>query len=264
MKEKKEAFVFFDIDGTVYSRLCGIPDSTREAIGLLKRNGHHPVVNTGRTKPMILPEFLSLGFEGILGGAGSYGEWQGEVLFSDGLSAGEAAELMRSFAEFGFHPYAEGADALYYDPGSRCDPHKEAERIFSLRDRQILRPYEEGTEGIAKVSAVFTEKSDAEGFIKTLNGRYHAIDHYGILLETFRKGSSKAVAIQKLMRHLGKSMEQTYAYGDSFNDLEMLETVRYGVCMKNGDPKLLDRIPLHAERIDEDGIYKSLKSFGLI
>ncbi|MDO4735366.1 MAG: HAD hydrolase family protein, partial [Lachnospiraceae bacterium] len=60
------------------------------------------------------------------------------------------------------------------------------------------------------------------------------------------------------------TMDNTYAIGDSFNDLEMLETEKYGVCMENGDPKLLERIPLHARSMKRDGIYHSLKKFGLI
>ena len=71
----KTAYVFFDIDGTLYDPRYGIPDSTQEAIDRLKKNGHHPVICTGRTKAMLLPEVETIGFDGFLGGAGAYGEW---------------------------------------------------------------------------------------------------------------------------------------------------------------------------------------------
>ncbi len=264
MDNKKEAFVFFDIDGTLYDPRYGIPDSTRESIDLLKKNGHHPVICTGRTKAMLLPAFLEMNFDGILGGAGAYGEWEGETLFSDGISPDAADELVRNFRAFGFHPYAEGVEHLYFDPVSIQDPLSESKRIFSLWDENILKPYEKDLTDIAKVSAVFTENSDPEGFIGTLQGQYHAVNHFGILLETYRAETSKGHSIQKLMSFLGHDLDQTYAYGDSFNDLSMLETVKYGVCMENGDPKLLEKIPLHAKRLEKDGIYYSLKDFGLI
>ena len=57
--------VFFDIDGTIYSYEKGIPKDTAKAIELLKANGHIPVICTGRTKCMIYPDFINLGFDNI-------------------------------------------------------------------------------------------------------------------------------------------------------------------------------------------------------
>lgn len=61
--------VFFDIDGTIYSYEKGIPKDTAKAIELLKANGHIPVICTGRTKCMIYPDFINLGFDNIIAGA---------------------------------------------------------------------------------------------------------------------------------------------------------------------------------------------------
>lgn len=58
--------VFFDIDGTIYSYEKGIPKDTAKAIELLKANGHIPVICTGRTKCMIYPDFINLGFDNII------------------------------------------------------------------------------------------------------------------------------------------------------------------------------------------------------
>lgn len=260
----KDIFVFLDIDGTIYTPKTGVPDSTKEAIDKLKKNGHHPVISTGRTRIMIFDQILELGFDGILAGVGSYGEWKGDILFNDGISQEETKLLVDGFLEHGFNPFPEGPDHLYYCPEVCDEPEKVIKRIFSLEGEDLLRPYHEGVQGIAKVSAGFTEKSDPKGFEKQIEGKYFAINHHNILLETFPVGTTKGLGIRKLIEHLGGDMENTYAYGDSFNDLEMLETVKYGVCMENGDPKLLKRFPLHAPRLDEDGLYYSLKSFGLI
>ena len=46
--KKDGKIVFFDIDGTIFEQGKGTPDSTREALCLLKENGHIPVVCTGR------------------------------------------------------------------------------------------------------------------------------------------------------------------------------------------------------------------------
>lgn len=259
-----DKYIFFDIDGTIYTPRLGIPDSTKEAIERLKRNGHHPILCTGRTKSMLFPAVKALPCEGLIAGVGAYGEWQGEVLFDDGLSAEDADELVDNFKKYGFEPFAEGQEFIFYDPETCKEPEKTVSRMFSLEDTDVIKAYEKGTAGIVKVSAGFKDESDKEGFKKTLKGRYHAINHYNILLETFPVYLSKGKGIRSLAAALGFDMDNTYAFGDSFNDLEMLETVKYGICMENGDPKLLARIPLHAKRMKEDGVYHSLKEFGLI
>ncbi|MBR2696581.1 MAG: HAD-IIB family hydrolase [Parasporobacterium sp.] len=264
MTRCSDKFVFLDIDGTIYEPWLGVPDSTKEAIDKLKKNGHHPVISTGRTKAMIFPRIKELDFDGILAGVGAYGEWSGETLFHEGLDPEDAFELVSNFELYGFNPFPEGVEFMYYDPKTCTDPEKTIKRIFSLEDGEIIKPYDRESSDVSKVSALFMDGADMEGFKKTLNGRYHAINHHNVLLETFRVGVTKGLGIRKLIDYLGADMENTFAYGDSFNDLEMLETVRYGVCMENGDPKLLARIPLHAKRIEEDGIYYSLKEFGLI
>lgn len=260
----RDKYVFFDIDGTLFSPRYGIPDSTREAIDLLRKNGHHPVICTGRTKVMVFSAITDLGFDGMISGVGAYGEWQGRRLFSEVLSPEEAEKLVRNFERFGFNPYPEGPEAMYYDPAFCPEPVKELNQIFSLKDPEILKPYRKGLAEISKVTAVFRDGCDETGFCQALDKKYQAVNHHNLLLETFPAGMSKGDGIRRLLSALGEDSDQTYAFGDSFNDLEMLEFVRYGVCMGNGDPKLLERIPLHAPRLEEDGLWHSLKDFGLI
>ena len=49
--KKDGKIVFFDIDGTIFEQGKGTPDSTREALRLLKAKGHIPVVCTGNFGP---------------------------------------------------------------------------------------------------------------------------------------------------------------------------------------------------------------------
>ena len=67
--KKDGKIVFFDIDGTIFEQGKGTPDSTREALCLLKENGHIPVVCTGRSKASVFPEILELEFPAMIAGA---------------------------------------------------------------------------------------------------------------------------------------------------------------------------------------------------
>ena len=74
--------LFFDIDGTIWDKENRIPDSTREAFRLLKGQGHCLFLCSGRTR-VFIPDakLMPLGFDGVLAGCGTYGEFQGEEKF---------------------------------------------------------------------------------------------------------------------------------------------------------------------------------------
>lgn len=63
-----------------------------------------------------------------------------------------------------------------------------------------------------------------------------------IFLEVESLGVSKWLGIQFVQRRLNISNEDTYAFGDSLNDLDMLENVGNPICMGNSDQLLKDKI----------------------
>ena len=58
--------------------------------------------------------------------------------------------------------------------------------------------------------------------------------------------------------------EKTVAFGDSFNDEEMLLWANVGVAVGNAIPYIKEKADIVAKPIWEDGIYLTLKDLGLI
>ncbi|MCR4933696.1 MAG: HAD hydrolase family protein, partial [Lachnospiraceae bacterium] len=77
-------------------------------------------------------------------------------------------------------------------------------------------------------------------------------------------GTSKAKGMRKLCEYLGADMEDTFAFGDSNNDLEMIEAAKVGIAMGNGTKEIKEAADYITDGIWEDGIEKALKHFGLI
>ncbi len=82
--------------------------------------------------------------------------------------------------------------------------------------------------------------------------------HY---LECLNNEVNKGLAIKELLKKYDISPEETMAFGDQWNDLEMLKFVKYGYLMGNATEELKqefskDRITLSN---DEDGIYEVIK-----
>ena len=90
--------IFFDIDGTLWDDKFQIPDSTKEAFKLLKRNGHLTFICTGRTRSYIQDErLLSLGFDGIVAGCGTYIEKDKEIIFYKKIEIGSFIGLNKEY-----------------------------------------------------------------------------------------------------------------------------------------------------------------------
>ena len=81
--------------------------------------------------------------------------------------------------------------------------------------------------------------------------------------ELSSKAYDKGTAVKKLCEFLGISREDTIAFGDSMNDLEMLRAAGTGVCMANGSPSLLKTASMVCPPVTEDGLYKAFEKLKL-
>ena len=80
-----------------------------------------------------------------------------------------------------------------------------------------------------------------------------------IFLEVESIGVSKWLGIQFIQRKLGISNDNTYAFGDSLNDLDMLENVGNPICMGNSDPLLKEKMKVIIGDNNSDSIANFLK-----
>lgn len=265
MRERK--IVFFDIDGTLYTIKNGMPRDTVTSIKKLKENGHIPVICTGRTKAMIHGEFLEPGFDYIIGGAGTYIEIMGKEELCLKLDEDKVNELIDGSIMYGFSPILEGREHLYlqYENDKRDKVGNNLiKNYINNEDFACVDIKNANDIHISKVSSVFTPCSDLEGISREFGDRYTLVNHHELLLELIPKGYTKATGIEHLLNILNIPWENTYAFGDSFNDLEMLQYVKYGVCMGNSDKELFQYTEYRTDDFDKGGITKALLQFGLI
>ena len=59
-------------------------------------------------------------------------------------------------------------------------------------------------------------------------------------------------------------LSDTIGFGDSMNDLEMIEAVGVSVCMDNGSPLLKAKSDRVCPAVDEDGLAAAFRELGLI
>ncbi len=257
-----QKIVFFDIDGTLYNPEIGVPESTVKGIEKLLENNHIPIISTGRAGAMIPKSMIDIGFQGIIAAGGadvSFENNEIHQIVEDKDVARTIVDLLRK----GDLAYVlEGPQYIYYEKSmvGILDPHlTNLVNSIGIEKFKII-----GEEDIVfnKISATVNKNSVIHSSIKD---RYEIIEHSEIpVVEIVPKGYNKAVGVKAILEYLGADKKNTYAFGDSNNDIDMLDYVEYGIAMGNAYPDVLEKAKYRTKSIYEDGIYYGLKEFGLI
>ena len=84
------------------------------------------------------------------------------------------------------------------------------------------------------------------------------------LLEVMDKSVSKAEGIKILLNHYGASKDEAIAFGDNYNDIEMLRYIPRSVAMANAPDGVRKFARFVTDSNDDSGIYTYLAKIGLI
>lgn len=106
----------------------------------------------------------------------------------------------------------------------------------------------------SKIEAVLQEKFPQLNIVRSSD----------ILIEIMNKDVSKANGIEVLLHHLNMTPEQAIAFGDNYNDLDMLKFVGRGVVMKNAPEEIKKQMKYITKSNNEDGIYEYLQKLDLV
>lgn len=78
------------------------------------------------------------------------------------------------------------------------------------------------------------------------------------------QGSSKAVGIETILKHYGIEREESMAFGDGANDIEMLEYVGTGVAMGNAADIVKEHADYVTDDADSEGILHALQNLNIL
>lgn len=266
---KDMSIVFFDIDGTFLSDLTHkIPDSAVRALQKLQSNGHLAFINTGRTYVSIPDEIKGCGFDGYICGCGTYVYYKGQQLTENKIPEKQCIQTIEKMREWKQPVVYEENEAIYF------------EKEYEIENEELLhvREYME-KRGITKILPADIRKHPVcfdKLFVHLPHNRYEektrafleknyaCIDRGNNAIEAVQKEHSKATGIRFICDYLNVKRSDSYAFGDSMNDLEMLQEVTHAVAMGVCDKRILKCCEYQTDTVEQDGIWKGLKYFGLI
>lgn len=248
---------FFDIDGTLIDcnqNIYAIPQSTRDALDKLKANGHDVFLATGRCKCFITPGVFDYPFSGYVTCNGAYVEYKNECVSKDVISSEAIKETMRLCDEYDLNFYFESNDYIYVR-NAKDSRHIEFATNWGMKEETIIDDFD-ADKIEAYIGMIVVNNQDdilvvVDNLSKYFDVQRHQSDYS---FDLTLRNVSKAVGIQRLANKLNIDIEDTIAFGDGRNDIEMLETVGCGVAMGNAVPEAKAVAKQVCDKVSNDGI----------
>ena len=270
--------VFFDIDGTLVTPTNHLPESTKMGIRLLKENGHVPVISTGRPPEMLRAVAEELAIENYISMNGQHIVADGEVLYTNPLPTDLLEGLIEESYKQGDRAFLQTEDEVIGNTfmAEMMDPDFLTyvyTHLVELDDEVTLKLFKHMSE--KPLPRIRYENKDVliaylhtdetkDTFYQKRFPDLHITRATPVLGEALMKGSHKATGMQKILEHFKLDQSQSVAFGDSLNDIEMMEFANIGVAMGNGRDELKAVADYVTANVTEDGIYKGLKKLELI
>jgi Cof subfamily protein (haloacid dehalogenase superfamily) len=227
---------FIDLDDTLLGPDKTISPDNLAALTRLRDAGVEIVVASGRHHKNIT-SINAIGQQGwVLSSHGSVVRHQqtGEILLEMTMNPDLAHELCHRARELGMSVIAYQREGAYIEEHSswtdlyaRQAGWEPQQQDFDHLDRN----------GFQKV--IWSEEPNlideiAPAMMKELSDRLYVVETNPELLEFVALSSNKAVGAQALTRKLGIPAEQTLAFGDGNNDVELLKWAGLSVAMSHG------------------------------
>lgn len=275
--------IFLDVDGTIVDYDNHIPDSAKIAIQQSRKNGHLVFLCTGRSKAEMPNEILDIGFDGIIGGNGSYIEYKNQVLMHQLIPYETAKQVVDWLESRGLEFYLESNNGLFASRNFR-DAARQILRIYALgkgaSENQILNMEPEDAlhglvyggelyrDDLNKISFILNSYQDhldsKKAFSQLKAGTWGGRGESALFGDLGVKDINKAHAVNIILKHLGANHIDTIAFGDAKVDIPMLETCHIGVSMGNGGPEILAMADIITDDVRQDGLYNAFKKLNLL
>jgi len=273
--------IFLDVDGTLVSYENKVPDSALTAIHEAQKNGHKIYTVTGRSKAEMYDYILDIGFDGYIGGNGSYVESEDEVLLHRTLTGPEARSIVDWLAERNLEYYLESNARLFGSPGLEDRGESTVQQYVDYKgkagaDKMTVRkvfpdmifgedPYRSDINKISFILDSYEDYLVAKARFPELKvGTWGGAGEKALFGDIALKDITKATAIDILLEHLDKDIGDTLAFGDAKVDIPMIDHCSVGVAMGNGGQEIKETADYITDDVENDGLYNAFRHFGLI
>lgn len=252
--------IFFDIDGTLVShKTKSVPASARAALEALRAKGIKCVMCTGRHILEIdeLPAH-DLDFDAYITLVGQLIlDKDRKVLAGFPFTPDEQARMVALFNEKRYPMQLVEENCMYIN-------------FINDRVRQVQQEISTSLPPLGRYSGravyqavTYVDKAEEQAISPITEGMY--ITRWNRqAVDILPGGGGKVLGMKEYLKAVGVDVSETMAFGDGENDADMLRFAGIGVAMGNAEEVTKRSADYVTDHIDEDGVAKALKHFGLI
>jgi Cof subfamily protein (haloacid dehalogenase superfamily) len=252
--------LLLDIDGTLLNSKKELPASAKEALVEARANGHELAIATGRGPFMIRKLLDELKIDTYISFNGQYIVHQNEPLHKEALDPATLSDIVE-FAEQRDHPVVFMTEEKMV---SSIDYHPDIdESIKTLKFPHPKKIDDFHLKNAIYQALLFCEKEEEPQYQETFS-EMQFIRWHRVSCDIVPKGGTKASGIERLIAKTGHSIEDTIAFGDGLNDVQMMAKAGFSVAMENGHEETKKRASYVTEHVDNDGLAKAFRHIGLI
>jgi Cof subfamily protein (haloacid dehalogenase superfamily) len=251
-----------DLDRTLIAEDYVLRPRTRAALGAMREHDAYVIVVTGRMYQAVRryltgPEPVVC-YQGALVADPAGGEFLLHVPIPLELAREAIAAVQE--AGHGLNCYVD--DELYV---AEVTPEAERYATFQHLELRVVGPLLEWLERPPTKLVIVgdPERLDALGaeLRARFGGRLFIAKSLPFFLELAHPDVSKGSGLQFVADRLGFRREQTIAFGDGENDLELIDWAGYSVAVGNAHPVVKARADLTCPPAEEEGVAQVLEAF---
>lgn len=246
--------IISDLDGTLLRSDKTISEKSINILRECKNNGDELIFATARPPraikqyiPNVLKSEIIICYNGALVLKGN------DILYEMKISKNDILEIIEIAKKYNLHQIClEINDKLY----SNFD----VTDYFGDVPSEVMDIRKLNFEKASKL--IFcTHGSINKEFIKELPDECKAvITDNGTLCQIMHTDVSKWNSIQHVLQYLNRDVSEVIAFGDDYNDMEMIEKCGIGVAMSNAVEELKSVAKFISKSNDEDGVATFLES----
>ena len=259
--------IAFDLDGTLLGSDGRISERTKNTLELAAQRGIHLAIASGRPFTALPEELFHLPwlrYAITSNGSSIFTMADGRRIFSRDMRPETAAAVL-DIAEEAAFPWEIFIDGTGYAPApyvrkasdfgapARANAYVSRTRVPVDDMSAFARNSLAKIEGINMIVPDPVRKAALQQELAGIPQLYitSSVSHY---IEMADGSVSKSAALKALAERLGLTMQQTVAFGDSLNDLDLIRSAGTGIAMANALPQLLEAADDHALSNDADGV----------
>ncbi len=247
--------LFLDIDRTLTSAGYEIPQRNIDALKKARDLGHKVYLNTGRSQGNIPPDIYGqIDVDGVISGDGTVVSVGGEIFYSDFMDRAVFEKIAKAvYDDAGSWAVFEGLYGSYTVTGR----NKLLSR--SETDCTSFEELMEKTRG-EKIQVVALNKGFCPDMLSEIR-KEMSVFEFDTYYDIVPKGNNKSKGMARVLEITGIPVENTMAFGDSENDMEMLINAGIGVAVANSQQQVLDIADYKALSNDEGGVGEAIERF---